>query len=71
MFKWVWLIILGIIWFLWFCLAIKDVVMTIKWCEEHNEKDFYNRFEGATYVFLLVSIFWLVAPSLAYCVASL
>lgn len=71
MFKWVWLIILGLIWFVWFCVAMKDVVITVKWCIKNKESDFYNRFEDGTYVLFIVTIALLFFASLIYFIWSL
>lgn len=66
MFKWVWLIILGLIWFVWFCVAMKDVVITIMWCIKNKKRDFYNRFEDNTWVFIISTIAVLFFASLIY-----
>lgn len=71
MFKWVWLVILGLIWFLFFFDAVKDVVVTIKWCKENNEKDFFDRVENSTYTFLGINFLLLFFASFINWVWSL
>jgi hypothetical protein len=70
MFKWVWLIILLLFWLVWFCVSMKDVVITIIWCIKNRESDFYNRFEENTYVFFAATITVLFFASLIYFVWS-
>ena len=71
MFKWVWLIILGLIWLAWLCLAIKDVVITIKWCIKNKETDCLDRINGGTWVFVIVTIVSLFLSSFTYWLWSL
>lgn len=71
MFKWVWLIIIALIWFVWFCVAMKDVVKTIKWCIKNKKSDFYNKFKDGTYVFFASTVVVLFFASLFYWVWSL
>ena len=56
MFKWVWLIILGMIWFVCLCFSIKDVFITIKWCIKNKEINCLDRFEDGTWVFVIATI---------------
>ena len=71
MFKWVWLVILGLIWLLSFLDAMKDVVVIIKWCKENKKKDFYDRVKDTTYAFLGINIVLLFFASLCYWIWSL
>ena len=71
MFKWVWLVILGLIWLVWFCVSMKDVVITVLWSIKNKEIDFYKKFEDGTYIFLCVNIVALFFASLFYWAWSL
>ena len=71
MFKWVWLIILGVFWFAWLRVAVKDVAKTIKWAIKSREKEFYYAFNDSTQAFLGVNFVILFLSSLIYWIWSL